>query len=185
MSRAVIRFGLVGRSGFIAPILNLCRTGNGLKISCPVGIELQSAIDSAHAIKFIRRGELPIGVDRSNTGLPKNVAVHAGYGEGGTFSGEGITIWNSIAGPTVVGCQDSQRVRSHFPGQPRTELRIADAAGKEQVNGSLEIVRVFQKEWSPFGEEYFETLIDRDLGLVGLYLAEVGIGGDVQHQVVV
>src|SRR6266550_6511319 len=75
VSRAVTRFGLVGRSGFIASVLIFCRTGNRLKISRPVWIELQSTIDSAYPIKCVRRRELPIGVDRSNTGLPKNVAI--------------------------------------------------------------------------------------------------------------
>src|SRR5689334_21761015 len=67
VSCAVGRLCFVSRPGLIASIRILGGTCIGLKISCPVEIKIQAAIDSAHTIKGIPRMELPIGIDRSDT----------------------------------------------------------------------------------------------------------------------
>src|SRR6476660_4443576 len=62
---------------------------------------------------------------------------------------------------------------------------MTDVAGEHQIDRTGEVVAVLQKKWTLFGEENCEALIDGDLRLVGLDLAEVRIDCGVEHEAVV
>ena len=46
----------------------------------------------------------------------------------------------------------------------------------------MEVARVLDEEGALLGEEHLEALIDGDLGIVGLHLAEIGIDGPVEGE---
>ena len=66
----------------------------------------------------------------------------------------------------IIRHQHAHRPRSIFSGQTNAPLGINDAAGKEQGNRSLKIIRVLQEERALLRELHFEALVDRDLRLV-------------------
>src|SRR5437868_1237173 len=62
---------------------------------------------------------------------------------------------------------------------------MCNTTGEHQVDWGCEVIAVLQEEGTFLGKEHFEALIDRDLRLVGLDLAEVRINGSIQHEAVV
>ncbi len=82
----------------------------------------------------------------------------------------------------VVGEDHAERPGACFSGEPRAELRIGDAPGEDQVQRSLKVLRVLDEERPLLGKEDLEPLVHRDLRLVRLHLAEVGIDRSVEDQ---
>src|SRR5207247_2815324 len=66
--------------------------------------------------------------------------------------------------------------------EPHAAARVHDLSRVEQVDGCLEVARVLDEEGALLGEEHLEALIDGDLGIVGLHLAEIGIDGPVEGE---
>src|ERR1700688_2600353 len=62
---------------------------------------------------------------------------------------------------------------------------MADIARKDHIDRTGEVVAVFEKERALLWKEDGESLVDRDLRLVGLDLAKVRIDGGVEHEAVV
>src|SRR5206468_4154876 len=100
----------------------------------------------ADAVEFVRGRQFPVGVDGSDTRLTKNVAAHTGDSKSRTLVLQWAADGRAVARSAIIRCQNSQRVRPHFARQTRSKLWVADAPGEEQVNRSLEVVRVFQEE---------------------------------------
>src|SRR5438105_11640787 len=61
---------------------------------------------------------------------------------------------------------------------------MSDPARKHQIDWRGEVVAVLKEERALLGKEDLEALVDGDLRLVGLNLAEVGINGRVEHEAV-
>ena len=176
--------GSGSRTRLVAAVRILGRAFHDLKTSRPVGIELQPRIDPADAVKFICPGPLPIGVDQAHRGLLEDVAIHPRDGERSPVAGQRAIRGHAVARRAVVRGEKPQRIRAGFSGQADAELRIANVPGKHQVNRSLEVVGVFDEEGPLLREIHLEALVDGDLRLVRFHLAEIRVGGDVEHQVV-
>src|SRR6476646_6334810 len=59
---------------------------------------------------------------------------------------------------------------------------MSDTPGENQIDRRREEVAVLQKEGTLLGKEDFESLVDRDLGLIRFDLAEVGIHRCIEHK---
>ena len=64
---------------------------------------------------------------------------------------------------------------------PRSQTRLVDTPREEQIERRGEVIGVLEKERPQFGKKDLEALVDRDLRLVGLDLAEIGIDSQVQR----
>ena len=61
---------------------------------------------------------------------------------------------------------------------------MSDTARKYEIDRRTEVVAVFKEERALFGEEDLEALVDGDLRLIRLNLAEVGINGGIEYEAV-
>ena len=61
-------------------------------------------------------------------------------------------------------------------------MGIEDAAGKEELDGSLEEAGVLREERPLLGEVHLESLVDSHLRVVGFHLTEVGFPRAVERE---
>src|SRR6266849_4909818 len=66
----------------------------------------------------------------------------------------------------------------------RAPFRVGNAAREDEIDRRLEIIRVLLEKGPRLGKENLEALVDRNLRLVGFDLAEVGIGGRVDDELI-
>ena len=142
-------------------------------------------IDASDAVELARGGALPIGVESANAGLAENVAAHARDREIGANAGELTVVGHGQAGAAIVGGHQTQRVRAIFAREADSGRGIADAAREKQIQRRTEKIFVLQKEWAFFGKVNGIALVDRDLRILGLDLAEVRIRRHVDDEVIV
>ena len=90
-----------------------------------------------------------------------------------------------VARPTVVERQRTGGPPTQLARGARADLRITDAAGKEQIDRRLEVAGIFEEERPLLGKEHLETLVDRHLRLVRFHLAEVRIRSEIDRDDVV
>src|SRR6266853_3234974 len=83
-----------------------------------------------------------------------------------------------------VGYQHSDRPRPVLAGHAHAPFRVGNAAREDEIDGRLEIIRVLLEKGPRLGKENLEALVDSNLRLVGFDLAEVGIGGRVDDELV-
>ncbi len=72
-----------------------------------------------------------------------------------------------------------------FPVSRNPNSGCRDVARKYRNDRAREVVAVLQKKRALLGEKHSETLVDRNLRLIGFDLAEVRIDGRVEHETVV
>src|SRR5204863_9022112 len=71
---------------------------------------------------------------------------------------------------------------ARLAAEPDPVLGVDDAAGKEELDGSLEEAGVLGEERPLLGEVHLESLVDRHLWIVGLHLTEVGVPRAVERE---
>ena len=84
-------------------------------------------------------------------------------------------------------CPRNQRAhspRAVFASQTNAPFGVCDPSREKQLNRCLEVIRVFEKERTLLRKLNLEALIDRDLGIVRLDLAEVRIRGYIENELV-
>src|SRR6185369_7538371 len=94
-------------------------------------------------------------------------------------------VRNTVPRSAVVDGENAKRIIANLPCQARSKLRIFNAPSKEKIDGGFKEIRILQEERPLFWEKNFIPLVDSNLWLVRLYLAEIRINSNVQHQVVV
>src|SRR4051812_29522361 len=82
----------------------------------------------------------------------------------------------------IVRHQRANRPGSGPSSHASSEQRVYDATRKEEVDGSLKVPGIFEEERTLFREVHLEALIDGDLRVVGLHLAEVWIPRQVKRE---
>src|SRR5262249_16118465 len=87
-----------------------------------------------------------------------------------------------LSGLAVVNGQRANRPGTHFAGHARAELRVHDLPREKKIHRRHKKARVLDKEWPLFWKEDREALIDRDLWVVGLHLAEIWVEGHVKRK---
>jgi hypothetical protein len=97
----------------------------------------------------------------------------------------GIGWREGLAGCAIVARKQAHRPWARLSGESQAELGMRDPAREHQIHGKREIVTVLEEEWPLLWEEDFESLVNRDLRLIGFDLAEVGIDGSIEHEAAV
>src|SRR5206468_12858682 len=87
-----------------------------------------------------------------------------------------------VPGGAIVDRQRADCPPSDLSGHPGAELRVSDAAGKEQIDRSLEVPGVLQEEGTLFRKKHLESLIDGDLRFVRFHLAEIRVQREIKRQ---
>src|SRR5262252_2240578 len=164
--------------------VQVARTGDGLAVEGPVGIELKMSIGAAEPIKFSTRGTLPVGVEETDVRLAKDIAARAGDGEVGAHAREGAVVGRREAGAAIVRGHHAQGVRAISSGETNSSRGIADVAREKQIHRRAEIIFVLEEEWALFGKVHSVSLIHGDQRVLGLNLAEVRIGGHVEREAI-
>src|ERR1017187_6472548 len=95
----------------------IARTGHGLAVERPVGIEFQVRVDATDAVEFSGRRTLPIGIESTHTRLAKDVAAHARDREIGTNAGELSVVGHGEAGAAIVRRHQAHGIRTVFSSQ--------------------------------------------------------------------
>src|SRR4029077_16193559 len=155
-------------------------TGHGRALDAPILIELEVGVDAADAVVAAR--ELTIRENCADGGLIENVAADPRDGKGGTLAAVGIGRRQYLAWRTVVAGHHADCPRAGFSSEPESVFRVGDAAREDQVDRCCEEVAVLEEEGPLLGEEDFEALVYRDLGLVGFDLTEIWIHRCVEHE---
>src|SRR5262245_31124808 len=92
------------------------------------------------------------------------------------------SITRQESGSAIVGGQRADRPVADFAAQARAERGTDNPPREEQRLRCFKETGILQKEWPLFREEYFVPLVDSDLGLIRLYLAEIRIHREIQRQ---
>ena len=97
---------------------------------------------------------------------------------------QGIVPRHLLSGSGIVRHQHAQRPWTILAGQTHAQSRVLNAPGEDQVDGSHEVVRIFQEERTLLGKENLKALIHRDLRLIGLDLTEIRVDGRIQNELI-
>src|SRR5260370_37760183 len=92
------------------------------------------------------------------------------------------TAGESPSWPAVVDHQRAKGPLAELPRHASAELRVRDPARKKQIDRGRKKTRIFNKERPLFREENREALIDGELRVVRLHLAEIRIQRNVERQ---
>ncbi len=93
-----------------------------------------------------------------------DVAVHAKHAEIRALAGERVVVGHDLSRRAVVGEQRTDRVASHFAGQPRSDQRVADTPREGQADRRVKEAGVLQKELPLLRKEHLKALVHHHLG---------------------
>ena len=96
----------------------------------------------------------------------------------------GTIVGHGQAGTAIVGGHQADGVRAIFSRQTDSGRRVADVAGEKQIHRRAEEIFVLQKERTLLRKIDGVALVDGDLRIFGLDLAEVRIRGHVDDEVI-
>ena len=150
----------------------------------PLIVEAHGGVDPADAVPSL--AELVVGIERGNARPLAEILGDASHGDISALLVEQVAGADGLAGLPVVDCQQADVGVAQLAGQARPELRMHDVAGVEQGNWRErgEVVRILQKERAKLGKVHRISLIDGELRLVRLYVAEVRIDSYVEDDAV-
>ncbi len=95
-------------------------------------------------------------------------------------------VGHGQAGAAIIGRHQADRVGAIFSGQADSRRGIADAARERTRSIGVRKKSSFSRKNGRFsGKVHGIALVDRDLRVLGLDLAEVGIRGQVDDEVIV
>ena len=185
-SGAGLRLGLVRRAenaGVEACAgQGLCSAFDDLAERGPLVVEAGGGVHAANAVKAA--GELVVGVYGADAGAFADVLGDAAHGEESVFVVAGIAGVESLAGSAVVDGEDTDVGVVELAGDANAEFGVNDVAGVEEIDGRGEIIGVFEEKGAEFGEVDGVALVDRELGLVGFDLTEIGVNRGVDDDAV-
>src|SRR4030095_4995853 len=128
------------------------------------------------------RSKIAAGCNNSYARLVGQFALNANNSDSCSFITKRTSLSEFLSRRAIIDQQSGEGPSGRLAAQPNPELRVGDAPRKEQILGRDKIAGVLQKERALFGKENLKTLVDRNLRLIGLDLAEVWIQSDVQSQ---
>src|SRR6266567_8203954 len=149
-----------------------------LNVDDPVSGEFQARIDRGYAIAGVR--EIAARKKGADVGLIAELARHAHHAVRRPRSVGPIR--ESLAGVAVIDDQGAERPFSEFSRYARAKLRVGDLAREKQIDRRGEKSGVLDEERALLREKDSEALVDGDLRVVGLDLAEIGIQCDVEGE---
>src|SRR5690349_13717984 len=164
--------------------VQVARTGDGLAVKGPIGIELKMSIGASEPIKFSTRWTLPVGVEETDVRLAKDIAARAGDGEVGAHAREGAVVGRREAGAAIVRGHHAQRVWPISSRETDSGGGIADVTREKQIHRRAEIIFVLEEEGALLGKVHGVSLIHGDQRVLGLNLAEIRIRGHVEREAI-
>src|SRR6202008_782255 len=153
-------------------------TGDGGTLKTPILIQFEVGIHPPDPV--VTSAEFAVGVDGADRGLIEDVAADACDGEGGTVARVRIRRRKSLARRPVITGQNPDSPWAGFSRESEAILGMAYAPRKDEIDRCREEVAVLEEERPLLGKEHLEALVDGDLGLVGLDLAEIRIDCGIQ-----
>src|SRR5260370_8811947 len=174
---------LGGGAGLMAAVVELGLAGDGLGFHLAVLIDLDLSIEPAYAIETNLAGsrrargigagmQLTVGIDESEAVVLAQLRLHPQDAEISVVPTQRVGLKDALAGRLVIRQQTSDRPRSHFAGQAYAIEWVDDAPCENQIDGRLKIVGIFLKEGTLFREKHFESLVHRNLRIIGFNLPE-------------
>src|SRR5689334_2273142 len=169
--------------------------GHSLGIHLPVLVDSDFRIKATHAVvahlafsqcaEAVGAGvQLAVGVNKSNAVAFPYFAVETKYSEISVVAEQWISREYRLPRCTVVGQKCSNGPRPYFACEPRAVKRVHHASRENQVERSLEVIRIFLEEGPLLRKEHLKALVHRDLRIVRLNLAKIRIDGGIKHQAV-
>ena len=154
-----------------------------LHLGYPVVVQLEAAIDAGNPVVAVP--QLTITDQEANPGLFRYVPEAAQDADIGFLAAQRIARFPIQTRRLIVYQYAAKTIVSGTTSEAHAAFRIDDAPGKYQGRSRGEEIRILNEEGPPFRKLHFESLIDGNLGLIGFYLAEIGIQRQVEHHGIV
>ena len=195
LARTAFQKDPIRRTRLVRAIVEFGLAGHGLSIELPVLIDPDVCIESADAVEahHAARGgaetvgtglQFAVGVYEADSVVLPDLAVETEHSKVCVVPRQRIARDHALARRAVIGQEGADGPWSYLAGQLDAVQRIDDAPRKHQIERRLKIAGVLLEERAFFRKENLEALVDRDLGIVRLNLAEVRIDGGVEHQAI-
>ena len=153
-----------------------------LHLGRPVVVQLEPSVDAQNRIVGV--AELPIGIEHTDARLLGNVPEGAKDTDARSLPEQRVRWIADLPGRLVVHEHRSDAPVPQPSGKPGARFGIDDAAREHELGFRAEVVGVLYEKRPQLRKPHLEALVDGDLRLVGLNLAEVRVERDVQHHAV-
>ena len=154
----------------------------GLSPNCPVLVNARCKVDSADAIPTLAK--FLIGVDGAQTRSFTQIFRDTADGNRGVLKIERVAGRDCVARLSVIGCEQSNIRVADFAGHSNSVLRVHDGTCVDENDGRIEVAGILKEKWPQLRKVDGEALVDGELRLIGLDVAEIGVDGCVDHDAV-